>query len=54
MEFNVLPRARILSPQSRIKTHQTTNQTVNVILPQQSKQIKQDEPIQEPKSDLEF
>ena len=45
MEFNVLPRARILSPQSRIKTHQTTNQTVNVILPQQPKPIKPDEPI---------
>ena len=39
MEFNVLPRAHILSPQSRVKTHQSTNQTVNVILPQQSKPI---------------
>ena len=38
MEFNVLPRARILSPQTRHKTSQTTNQTVNVILPQQQQQ----------------
>ena len=37
MEFNVLPRARILSPQIRQRTNQTTNQTVNVILPQQPK-----------------
>ena len=35
MEFNVLPRAKILSPQSIHKSNQTTNQTVNVILPQQ-------------------
>ena len=35
MEFNVLPRAKILSPQSIHKSSQTTNQTVNVILPQQ-------------------
>ena len=35
MEFNVLPRAKILSPQSTHKSSQTTNQTVNVILPQQ-------------------
>ena len=34
MEFNVLPRAKILSPQAVHKTNQTTNQTVNVILPQ--------------------
>ena len=34
MEFNVLPRAKILSPHSTHKTSQTTNQTVNVILPQ--------------------
>lgn len=34
MEFNVLPRAKILSPQSIHKSNQTTNQTVNVILPQ--------------------
>ena len=33
MEFNVLPRAKILSPHSANKTNQTTNQTVNVILP---------------------
>ena len=39
MEFNVLPRARILSPQIRQRTNQTTNQTVNVILPQQQKQL---------------
>ena len=42
MEFNVLPRARILSPQIRQRTNQTTNQTVNVILPQQPKQINND------------
>ena len=35
MEFNVLPRAKILSPQLIHKSSQTTNQTVNVILPQQ-------------------
>ncbi len=34
MEFNVLPRAKILSPHSFHKSNQTTNQTVNVILPQ--------------------
>ena len=34
MEFNVLSRAKILSPQSKHKSSQTTNQTVNVILPQ--------------------
>ena len=45
MEFNVLPRARILSPQSRVKTHQSTNQTVNVILPQQLKPINEAQPI---------
>lgn len=38
MEFNVLPRAKILSPQSIHKSNQTTNQTVNVILPQQQQQ----------------
>ena len=32
MEFNVLPRAKILSPHSFHKSNQTTNQTVNVIL----------------------
>ena len=42
MEFNVLPRARILSPQIRQRTNQTTNQTVNVILPQQTKTINND------------
>ena len=36
MEFNVLPRAKILSPHSSNNSKQTTNQTVNVILPQQS------------------
>ena len=38
MEFNVLPRAKILSPHSTHKSAQTTNQTVNVILPAQPKQ----------------
>lgn len=33
MELNVLPRAKFLSPHSTNKTNQTTNQTVNVILP---------------------
>ena len=33
MELNVLPRAKFLSPNSTNKTNQTTNQTVNVILP---------------------
>ena len=33
MELNILPRAKILSPRSTSKTNQTTNQTVNVILP---------------------
>ena len=45
MEFNVLPRARILSPKPSNKANQTTkqsqelstNQTVNVILPQSAK-----------------
>ncbi len=40
MEFNVLPRAKILSPQSKHKSSQTTNQTVNVILPQSQPQPK--------------
>lgn len=40
MEFNVLPRAKILSPQSKHKSSQTTNQTVNVILPQTTPQPK--------------
>ena len=40
MEFNVLPRAKILSPQSKHKSNQTTNQTVNVILPQTTPQPK--------------
>ena len=49
MEFNVLPRARILSPQIRQRTNQTTNQTVNVILPQQPKQINNDvQPVPPP------
>ena len=47
MEFNVLPRAKILSPQSKHKSSQTTNQTVNVILPQTQPQPKSDaQPIQ--------
>ena len=47
MEFNVLPRAKILSPQSKHKSSQTTNQTVNVILPQSQPQPKTDaQPIQ--------
>ena len=33
MEFNVLPKAKLLSPHARNKAHQTNNQTVNVILP---------------------
>lgn len=33
MEFNVLPKAKLLSPHSKNKSHQTNNQTVNVILP---------------------
>ena len=41
MEFNVLPRAKILSPQSVTKTNTTTNQTVNVILPQQNEKPKE-------------
>ena len=45
MEFNVLPRARVLSPQSRMKAHQTTSQTINVILPQQPKPTNTDETI---------
>lgn len=54
MEFNVLPRAKILSPNSTHKTNQTTNQTVNVILPQQPQpqpeqpQPEQFEQIEEP------
>ena len=44
MDFNVLPRARILSPHTKQKMSQTTNQTVNVILPQQTKQ----QPTQRP------
>ena len=38
MEFNVLPRAKILSPHAINKTNQTTNQTVNVIIPQSENQ----------------
>ena len=33
MEFNILPKAKILSPHSRNKSNNTTTQTVNVILP---------------------
>ena len=33
MEFNVLPKAKLLSPRAHNKTNQTTTQTVNVILP---------------------
>ena len=43
MEFNVLPRAKILSPASNHKTTQTNNQTVNVIIPPPKPK-----PIQEP------
>ena len=46
MEFNVLPRAKILSPQSRHKSSQTTNQTVNVILPQTTPQPKSENQTQ--------
>ena len=48
MEFNVLPRAKILSPQSIHKSNQTTNQTVNVILPQQQQQQQQQQPQPQP------
>ena len=48
MEFNVLPRAKILSPQSIHKSSQTTNQTVNVILPQQQQQQPQQQQSTEP------
>ena len=48
MEFNVLPRAKILSPQSKHKSSQTTNQTVNVILPQTQPQPKSENPPQPP------
>ena len=43
MEFNVLPRAKILSPASNHKTTQTNSQTVNVIIPPPKPK-----PIQEP------
>lgn len=33
MEFNVLPKAKLLSPHARNKAHQTNNQNVNIILP---------------------
>ena len=51
MEFNVLPRAKILSPQSIHKSNQTTNQTVNVILPQQ--QSTEAQPIPPPVPPIE-
>ncbi len=44
MEFNVLPRAKILSPQSIHKSNQTTNQTVNVIIPQNQQEPKEQKP----------
>ena len=37
MEFNVLPKAKILSPHKLNKSNQTNTQTVNVILPNQIK-----------------
>ena len=40
MEFNVLPKAKILSPHTRNKSNQTNTQTVNVIFP--NNQPKQD------------
>ena len=33
MEFNVLPKAKLLSPHARNKAHQTNNQNVNIIIP---------------------
>ena len=33
MEFNVLPKAKLLSPHARNTAHQTNNQNVNIILP---------------------
>ena len=38
MEFNILPKAKILSPHSRNKSNNTTTQTVNVILPNNNKE----------------
>ena len=40
MEFNVLPKSKFLSlsPRNTHRSSQTTNQTVNVILPRESKQ----------------
>ena len=46
MEFNVLPRAKILSPYAKHKTRQTTNQTVNVILPQQPAPKPVEQPVE--------
>ena len=39
MEFNVLPKSKFLSlsPRNNHRSKQTTNQTVNVILPPESK-----------------
>ena len=39
MEFNVLPKSKFLSlsPRNNHRSNQTTNQTVNVILPRESK-----------------
>ena len=49
MELNVLPRAKILSPKSTNNVNQTssqtTNQTVNVILPKNESNQQQNEKI---------
>ena len=54
MEFNVLPKSKFLSlsPRNNHRSNQTTNQTVNVILPRESK-IEHDGEISE-KSSVEI
>ena len=46
MDLNILPRAKILSPHAINKTNQTTNQTVNVILPPKINENENQKPIE--------
>ena len=39
MEFNILPKAKLLSPHLRNKSNQNNSQTVNVILPNANHEI---------------
>ena len=39
MEFNILPKAKLLSPHLRNKSNQNNSQTVNVILPNANHEV---------------